>query len=46
MRISLLQEAGRDSCEESGRGPSIKKRGGRGRGMVLPWEFPMEETFC
>ena len=32
MRISLLQEAGRDSCEESGRGPSIKKKKNKNRG--------------
>ena len=26
MRMGLLKEAGRDSCEDRGRGPSIKKQ--------------------
>ena len=41
MRMGLLQEAGRDSSEENGRGPSVKKTGSRG--MVLPWGVPPKE---
>ena len=41
MRMGLLQEAGRDSSEENGRGPSVKKQ--VQEGWCCPGEFPQKK---
>ena len=41
MRMGLLQEAGRDSCEQSGRGLSVKTQ--VQEGWCCPGEFPRKK---
>jgi len=41
MRMYLLQEAGADSCEESRKGPSIKKQ--VQEGWCCPGDFPQKK---
>ena len=41
MTMGLLQEAGRDSCEQSGRGPSVKTQ--VQEGQFCPEEFPQKK---